>query len=564
MAKIKILPKLLADKIAAGEVVERPASVVKELMENALDAGSTAIEVVIEDAGCKLIRVIDNGEGMAEDDLKLAAQRHATSKISKDDDLNNINTLGFRGEALSSIAAVSFLTITSAIRTEGTAWMIEAEGGNIKNLRQTARTPGTTVEMRNLFYNTPARLKFLKSRSTEMYHITRTVTELALANPGTAFRLVNNNEEIINIDNSSGLSDRINILLGEEFSGRIIPINFHTAPLKVKGFISRAGTGCSTRKNQHIFVNKRPVIDKTISHAIISGYHTFLGEKQFPLIVLFLETPPASIDVNVHPSKREIRFRETSLLHDILVKLIKDALTQKENLPELKPVLGAMRIRSAEQPYAQQIFEKEFFSSPVKDMGIDLSAQTVDYLHVKNTYIVSQDKDGLIIIDQHAAHERILFDELLAQFKAKRIEKQKLLLPVILHLNKAQAFLVEDCKGVFRGLGFDIEDFGGQSFTVQAYPAVLGDVNIAAVFEKTLAEIAELDLSADTEQRMTQILAPVACHAAVRAHDKLSPELINALFDQLSKTASPYTCPHGRPTMITIKWAELEKRFKRT
>ncbi len=583
MNEIKILPKDLADKIAAGEVVERPASVVKELVENSLDAASTSIEVIISDAGCKMIKVIDNGRGMHADDLKLAPQRHATSKITSAADLSDIDTLGFRGEALASISAVTLLTITSCGQSETTAWTLKIEGGVFKDMIQTARTAGTTVEVRNLFFNTPARLKFLKSKATEMFHIIKIITELSLSYSQVSFKLINNDEEIINLDRSRNRLDRIKVLLGEEIAEQLIPISFEIAPLKINGFISKAGFGQTNRKNQYIFVNQRPVIDKTIFHAITQGYHTFLLEKQFPPVLIFIETPPELIDVNVHPTKREIRFREGNVLHDILVKLMKDTLTAKEGLPKLafaqdvehpprRSDYMPKTTESFSRSYAPELIDKELSGVSVKDDKLPSLWEEEskfkgkllgNYLQLKNTYIVVPEKDGMIIVDQHAAHERVLFDELLASFKKKAVEKQKLLLPVTLNFNKAQMLLMRENISLFQELGFDIEEFGEQTFAVHSYPAVLDKVNISTMFENMIAEIAELSLSVDIEKRVVQLLAPIACHAAVRANEKLSAEQITSLLKRLWKTNAPYTCPHGRPTLIKISEAELEKRFKR-
>ncbi|MCP4650444.1 MAG: DNA mismatch repair endonuclease MutL [PVC group bacterium] len=588
MSKIKILSKLLTDKIAAGEVVERPAAVVKELLENAIDAGSTAVEVIVGDSGCKLIKVIDNGGGMTRDDLEIAPQRHATSKISKAEDLESINTLGFRGEALSSIAAVSLFSITSMSSSESTGWTLEIEGGVVKGIRQTARTVGTTVEVRNLFFNTPARLKFLKSKATEMFHIIRTVTELALAHPRVSFKLIKNKEEIINLDENTSIEDRIKMLLNAKAAKHLLKIKFNIAPVKIEGFISKAGVGQATRRNQYIFVNQRPVLDKTISHAIMQGYHTLLSEKQFPVVVLFIQTPPSSIDVNVHPTKREIRFKEANVLHDVIVSVIKEALRNKGDLPRLHD--GAQQQKNNDyvsdntyhvpqqkrdispQPYAGKELDQELFSSSLQESSPAVPWQSsfkataenqFGYLQVKNTYIISQDKEGIVIIDQHAAHERILFDGLLAQFKEKRVEKQRLLLPATIHLSKAHNVLMQENCTVFKDLGFDVEEFGEQTFAVQAYPAILGKVNPEAVLESIIAEIADIDLSSDMEKRITQFLASAACHSAIRANEKLSPEQIKALLERLWQTDVPYTCPHGRPTIIKLKWDEIEKRFKR-
>lgn len=579
MSKIRILSKELADKIAAGEVVERPASVVKELLENSLDAGSTNIEVIIENSGRKSITVIDNGQGISVDDLQIAYKRHATSKINTDADLNAISTLGFRGEALASIAAISFMRISSCSGSTESAKQVEIEAGVFKGMCDTARTQGTTVEVRNIFFNTPARLKFLKSDTTEMFHIIRTVTELSLAYPKIGFKLIHSKQEIINVKKNDTLYDRVTVLIGDELAKELRPISFNIAPLQIYGLVSKAGFGQSSRKNQYFFVNKRPVFDRTIMHALIQGYHTFLADKQFPAVFIFIDTPAELVDVNVHPNKREVRFRQGQVLHDVLVKVIKDKLTDKADLPRLKQAdqirtiqeltdhKSSSSFKNSEGTYSSDLEQQQLFPSIFEQNKQsflpELKSRIAPFLQVENTYIVLQDIKGVIIIDQHAAHERILFDELRLQFEQKRVEKQNLLLPVTLNVNKAQSVLLTEFKNLFQELGFDVEEFGGQTFAIHSYPAVLGDIDIKNELEGMIVEIANLEISPHKSIQLTQFLATVACHSAVRAGQKLSAEQIASVIDRLWKTTAPHTCPHGRPTIINISWNELEKKFKR-
>lgn len=587
--KIIILPEEVSNKIAAGEVVERPSSVVKELLENSLDAGASKIEVEIEEAGKRLIKVSDDGKGMTEGDLKLACLRHATSKIKEAADLNNIITLGFRGEALASIAAVSYLKISTCRRREMAGHTIEVDGGKIKKMQEVARTGGTTVEVRNLFFNTPARLKFLKSPSTEIANITRIVTELALAYPEISFKLVHKKQELIAVAANSNLKERIDVLLGRDLARNLIPISYEMPSLKIRGFIAKAGFGQATHNNQYTFVNGRPVRDKIISHAIIQGYHTFLADKQFAPLVLFIETLPGSVDVNVHPTKREIKFSNGALVHDAVVKAIKETICDKSSLSTLPtenkynfartskiasgkytvPKSGSFDKRSFEEKFASGewglLADKNITAPSLfqETEGIQQAAACRQVIQLKNTYIISCDEEGLVIIDQHAAHERVLFDELLFNLKNKSPERQKLLLPVTLNLNKADAILLSEYKELFQNAGFDIEEFGRDAFMVQSYPVVLGKVDIAEVFEGILKEISQLEIVTNGDEKKTKFMASIACHSAVRAGDKLSQQEINSILQRLWKTTSPYTCPHGRPTLIKMSWTELEKRFKR-
>jgi len=581
MPRIKILSESLANRIAAGEVVERPAAIVKELIENAVDAGSTKIEVNIENAGQSLIEIIDNGHGMETEDIKKACLRHATSKIDNASDLMDIHTLGFRGEALASIAAVSMISISSCCDDQNIAQTLDVEASKTKALTKSARSRGTTVSVKKLFYNTPARLKFLKSKSTETAQIFRVFYEQALAYPNISFKLVNNNQEVSNLAGNNTLLERIKLILGSKITDSLIPLSFNISPLKISGFISKAGHSFASRKNQYIFVNKRAITDKTIAHAIIQAYQTYLMERQFPAIFLFIEMPADLLDVNVHPTKREVRFRDGAVLHDMLVKIMRDALSAKADLPEF--VQRSLHAASAPDQDANLFAEKtrgvhycgtldhaEVFKRQMPNDNLPEAEEPdqalfekVRLLQANQTYIIAQDETGLIVIDQHAAHERVLFDALLSQFKEKRIEKQKLLLPITIHLDKGEFLLMQENKAVFENLGFDIEEFGKDAFAIYAYPAVFETMDINAEFKKIIADMMDLDISGDMNEKITKVLAPIACHAAVRAGDTLSGDQIPALFDQLFRTDAPYTCPHGRPTIVKISWNELERKFKR-
>jgi DNA mismatch repair protein MutL len=585
MGGINVLPREITDKIAAGEVVERPASVVKELLENSLDAGAEAVRVEVKNAGRTLIRVTDDGEGMSGDDLELACRRHATSKIKSAEDLCGINTLGFRGEALSSIAAVSALTITSRNRTDESGRTIKVEGGIAGGSGKTARAGGTTVEVGNLFFNTPARLKFLKSNSTEMYHIVRTVTALALAHPSAAFELRHNGREIFNLSPHGDLRERAGLLLRPGIEEELIPVSGERALLKIGGLVARPGPAGPGRGEQFFFVNARPVSARTVAHAVAQAYRTFLPEKVFPPAVIFIETPARNVDVNVHPTKREVKFRHPGAVHEAVVETIREALTRREYLPGaaggVSPA-GTFGVREggAELPFpkaaagadrdiAARVIPELFPGGegvsrlPEYSFPEGKAAAREDYFQVKNTYLVSPDEEGIVVIDQHAAHERIIFDELFFQFRKSAVEKQKLLVPLTVNLSRAEAVLMEERKNEFAGLGFDIAEFGPNTFVVNSYPAALGKVDPVNVIRSALGEIAETEIGADAEKRIVQLLAPVACHSAVRAGNRLAGEEISTLVGRLRETSAPHTCPHGRPTVIRITWKELEKRFGR-
>ncbi|MFH1856606.1 MAG: DNA mismatch repair endonuclease MutL [Candidatus Omnitrophota bacterium] len=593
--KIKILPVDISNKIAAGEVVERPASVVKELVENSIDAGSSRIEIEVDDAGKKLIKITDNGEGMSPEDLQLAVLRHATSKIKDASDLYNITTLGFRGEALASIAAVSRVKIVSCCKDSTAGFAIDVEGGEVKKTREVSRAKGTTIEIYNLFYNTPARLKFLKSGAAELSQIIKTVTELALAYPEISFKLVNKNKEIINVAVAADLLERVSILLGKDTADNLLPVSLDMPALKIRGLTAKAGFGYGSRGNQYIFVNKRPVKDKVIYHAITQAYHTFLAEKQFAAAVLFIEIAPEAVDVNVHPAKREIKFRNSSMIHEALVKSIRDVLVDKKIFPSFGGSKESFQTRRQPVQSSDRIYDKSFTPQPrfidkrsyeekfantewalidknipapelfeEKATALFEHEKKFKFMQFKNSYVVGSSEEGIMIIDQHAAHERILFDELLSGFQNKKIEKQKLLLPVTLNLNKADAVLMGKYKNLFGELGFEIEEFGRDSFAAHSYPVILGKLDIKIMLEAVIREIFQLEIEgADMDKQITRFLAPIACHGAVRANDELSPAQIESIINRLWKTTAPYTCPHGRPTMIKISWNELEKKFRR-
>ena len=573
MSKINILSQELSEKIAAGEVIERPASLVKELVENAVDAGSKNIEIIIQDAGKKLIKVIDDGEGMAKEDLAKACLRHATSKISQDADLYNIRTLGFRGEALASISVASRLKITSAAAASDAAWMIEFDFGRQKKLEQSARTKGTTVEASNLFANIPARLKFLKSNAAETSQIINIVTQLALVSEDISFKLKSDGEEILFLPAQAGFFGRITVLCGREIADNLIPISWNIAPLRIRGFISRPGFSQGSKKNQHFFVNQRPVSDRTMAHALSQGYQTYLGEKKFPVGFIFLELPPDQVDVNVHPAKREIKFQDSRIVHDVLAKTIAEALRDKTILPSQPKIESGYRpslevqenipgqnyVSSSQEPI------KDFFpqSTFPENFPPPARAQEPAYLQVKDTYIIFPDEKGVLFIDQHAAHERVIYDALMAQYLKKKIEKQRLLLPITLNLSPDQRVLLGDIRRMLAEFGFEIEEFGGNSVALYAYPAMLEENMVRAEFETIISELTQSNISADAEKNSRQVLASIACHSAVRAHQKLSAGQIAALVADLWKTASPHTCPHGRPTYTLMSWDEIEKRFKR-
>lgn len=587
MAQIRILPDELINKIAAGEVVERPASVVKELVENSLDAGSTDISVEVEEGGRRLIRVQDNGCGMNADDALMAFERHATSKVRELSDLESIATLGFRGEALPSIASVSRVRIVTSDGHHPSGAEILIEGGKIQDVRAAGRARGTTLEVRDLFYNTPARRKFLKSRETELSHITGVMTEIALAHPGVYFTLRHHDRTLIKAPGAFSILERAMQILGKEFRGNLMEMEQGREGLHLFGLVSIPGFTKPSGTGLNFFVNRRPVSDRTLRHAVYEAYETLVMKGRHPAVYLFLDVDPGLVDVNVHPTKREVRFTGPGMIHDFVRDSVRKAVQGYGRTREdqaLSPDLSAGRVervkeavegylrtagshRNGGQRRGRPAFAGIMEQSPERTapavQGLFQEERLVPLGQIADSFIIAQDRDGLILIDQHAAHERILYEKFKSIYQVSSIPVQQLLIPVNLELSAKEGILLTEHLDTVRSMGIDVEEFSRGTFVVKGVPMWVADMDIHEMVRSLLEEIASLERGGELGRRMEEIIHVFSCRAAVKANKRLSREEMESLLRDLGESDSPHTCEHGRPTMIRIDLQEIEKRFKR-
>ncbi|OGS45919.1 MAG: hypothetical protein A2539_05665 [Elusimicrobia bacterium RIFOXYD2_FULL_34_15] len=567
MSKIKILPSDLVSKIAAGEVIERPASVVKELIENSLDAGSKYIIAEIKKSGKELISITDDGCGMLKDDAILSIERHSTSKISNITDLETIQTLGFRGEALPSIASVSNLIIITKTSNSSSGFFLEVADSKIVSSKETGCPAGTTIEVKNIFYNVPARLKFLKSDNTEKNKIISLITEYAIVNFDVSFRLISDNKELFNYPPANSLQIRLAQIFGNAFIEELLDINFKHEQISISGFISKPDKTFLNRNRIFTFINKRPVNSKIIISAVLNGYDEFLRKKENPALFLMFDIKPESIDVNVHPTKREIKFKDEGPVYSTVRQIVRSRLTTKEVIPA---------IETKNENYASTIKPPENFSSaPVKyttqEFSIPQSATTnfkkslstqLKYIgRIFELYILAEENDELLIIDQHAAQEKVLYEKLKNDISNKTLEIQNLLLPVNIELSPKEFSILQELKSSLEKLGFEIEEFGISSFIVKSIPAVINNASPLSIITEIIKQ-KKVGKISDASGILDDIMK-TACKTAVKSGDKLSEIEIRILLDDLFKCSNPYTCPHGRPTITKITKDELDKRFLR-
>ena len=581
MNRIHLLSEHVANQIAAGEVVERPASVVKELVENALDADAHRVAVTIKGGGRSAIVVADDGFGMSRDDALLALERHATSKISQAEDLNSIRSLGFRGEALPSIAAVARFTLTSRERGALGGTQIEIAGGKILSVKETGTAEGTTMEVRNLFFNLPARRKFLRSEQTELAHIEHIVTLCALAHPTVAFRLSVEDRLRFDLAPATELAGRLRELYGNQLVAQVLPVAFERGDVKVTGFVGKPGISRADRSQQHIFVNGRPVESKGINYALMEGYHTGLMKGKYPVTFLFLEINPELVDVNIHPAKREVRFRDEYAVRQCVIDAVRQALVPAG--PTFQPVTStgwptaAGRGESPTRPSESLPTADGSASRPYQQTAlpvVEASPATAAIVETEDgqwrvlgaigrLYVLIESPEGLVLMDQHAAHERVLFERMLRELQTESAPAQKLLLPVTLELESRDAeFLVGNLKTLHK-LGLGVSEFGERTFLIDAVPPYFKLDNLAQTFREIVDELRQTGEQVHARRLGEDKIATTVCRHAVKAHDPLQGEELRALLRQLHQCDLPYTCPHGRPTLIQISYAELEKKFGR-
>jgi DNA mismatch repair protein MutL len=561
--RIRLLSEHVANQIAAGEVVERPASVVKELIENSLDAEARRITVAIKNGGRTAIVVTDDGFGMSRDDALLALERHATSKITKAEDLHEISTLGFRGEAVPSIAAVSRFTLTTRERGTLSGTQIEISGGKIISVKDTGAAEGTIVEVRNLFFNLPARRKFLRSPPTETAHIEHIVTLCALAHVPVLFRLTVDDREIFNLAPAPDLLTRLRELYGKQLAEQLIRV---TGP-GVSGFIGKPGVSRADRSQQHIFVNGRPVDSKGINYALREGYHTALMRGQFPITFLFIEVDPASVDVNIHPTKREVRFRDEFAVRQAIMDAVRAALAPKGAVAKPLPVTSVEAAVPAALPISFPSTPADgdgghYNQLPITEVQTDEGAWRIIGV-LSDLYVLVESPEGLVLMDQHAAHERVLFEKMLRELADGNAPSQKLLLPQTLELEARDAAFLRANLATLHKLGVGISEFGERTFLLDAVPPYFGTSNLLQTFRDIVDELHQTGEQIHARRLGEDRIATTVCRHAVKARDPLRGEELRALLQQLHRCDLPYTCPHGRPTMIQFSRLELEKKFGR-
>ncbi len=578
---IKTLPPELASQIAAGEVVERPASVVKELVENALDAGATEISVSIEEAGKKMIEVADNGHGIPADEVPLAVERHSTSKLYSADQLFCISTLGFRGEALASIGSVARLTLISRTEDDDVATRMLVEGGMSTAPQQVGAPRGTVLRVENLFYNVPARLKFLKTDTTERRRIDALLTRYALAYPDVRFKLVQNGKSTLQTSGNGDHRAILATLYGVDVAKQLLEVNAIEGDIKLSGFISPTSLTRSNRREITFFINGRWVQDIALATAIIRAYHTLLMVGRYPLAALFLELAPADVDVNVHPAKAEVRFSDPSGMFSFVQRSVRKAILAYTPIPQMgiaPPALWGGEAKTGIDPawgFSRDASNQESVNQESVNLGIgsqETPAPQLPSIHIPlmrlvgqigQVYIVAEGPDGLYLIDQHAAHERILFERLLAQRDANTLASQKLLEPVIVQLPPEQTTILNEQLPILQKFGFEVETFGPNAFQIRAIPTLFTGADPAAAL-RVLVEDFEADETPLQENIEDKIAARVCKRMAVKGGQTLTHTEQENLLRDLENCESPRTCPHGRPTMIHLSVDMLERQFGRT
>ncbi len=599
LTRVHRLPPELANQIAAGEVVERPASIVKELVENSVDAGATRITIAVEFGGKKLIVVEDDGEGMTRADAELALERHATSKIASAADLAAIETLGFRGEALPSIASVSRFRLRTRTRDELAGTEIRVDAGRVSSVQETGAPVGTRIEVADVFFNLPARRKFLKADTAETAQVSRLVTQLALGYVETGFVLRSGDRLLLEAPPAGSLEERFYQIYGDRPD--LVRVEKLAAGIHVRGFVAALGEQGPVRGPQHVFVNRRIVRDRTIAHAIQQAYSVATIKERTPEVHLFVDLPADRVDVNVHPTKAEVRFLDQGLVHEILRRAVVDALgatgapeivLAPPSLPSASPATAPLPLGFGSTAPAgpDALADRPSMgwppvpsAGPVPDLAharaaVDAAAATlapgreaiaplirpmVPLGQFRNTFIVAADDEGLAIIDQHVAHERILFEQISERLTGRALDSQRLLTPVVLELGPGEHQTLLQHREALGRLGFEVEDFGGTSVCLSAAPALLDLNRSDAVLRSVAADLDGLTPNAGLDAALRQMAATMACHAAVKANDPLTIEKMQYLLDELRRTSHSSVCPHGRPVVLRLTRREIEKSFER-
>jgi DNA mismatch repair protein MutL len=593
MPRIHQLPASVVTKIAAGEVIERPASVIKELLENSVDAGATRIDIDVEQGGAELIRLVDNGCGIEPEDMPLAFASHATSKLATADDLFHVCTLGFRGEALASIGGVAQVTLQSRVAGRTTGAEITCHGGELSAVRAWNGSHGTRIEVRHLFFNTPVRRKFLRTAATEIGHISEAVSRLALARPDLHISLRHNGKLAHEVPATVALLDRIALFFGGEVRDALYALEAKQGDVLLRGFIGNPSCERGNAKLQYLFVNGRWVRDRSLSHALQEAYRGLVMTGRYPVAFLFLEMPPDQVDVNVHPTKAEVRFRDNQALHHLVFAALKDRLRRENLTPRLEvpPALGGVQrlggtLQAAPLPEPPWSLTAAPLPGPNLPFGslppVPLSQahpspdtgmatqETVlpppgsfKAIQLYDTYLVLETPEGMLVIDQHALHERILFEQLRQRVRSGPLESQRLLIPEPVQLTADQAARTLEERDALHELGLGVEDFGGGTVLLTSYPAILGRRSPQAILKAIVDHLVSKERLPTRDALLNDLLSLMACHAAVRAGDRLTPEEIAALVEQRALADDTHHCPHGRPTALLFSRQELERQFRR-
>jgi DNA mismatch repair protein MutL len=599
---IRVLPDVLISQIAAGEVVERPAAALKEILENSLDAGATEIQIELEQGGIKRIRVSDNGSGIARDELLLALTRHATSKIASLSDLEQVASLGFRGEALASIAAIARVQLTSRSAGADHAWSIQVEGGQAAEPSPAAHSAGTTIDIQDLFFNTPARRKFLKTEATEYAHCAETVRRLALAQPQVAFTLTHNGRVQLRL-NAEPAAMRVRHVLGDSFEQNTVAVEAAAGLLRVSGWVIRPGAATASRDGQHVFVNGRYVRDKLIVHALKEAYRDVLHHQLNPAYCLFIELPPESVDVNVHPAKTEIRFRDSRVVHQFLFHAVERLLSApvEAGINREPQQGGAMPLPSSYGTHQQtaiplRVNEAMAFYAPLaahpssgaplgqgpdgrgQDSGGGVAPEAQPFpasgqgdapplgyalAQLHGVFVLAQNAQGLVLVDMHAAHERVVYEKLKTALDARAVPAQTLLIPVALTVDARDVAEISPHLGALREIGFELSVTSPTSVAVRSVPWLLKNADPVELTRAVLHEIAEYGVARLLAERRNELLATLACHGAVRANRHLTLPEMNALLREMEATERAGQCNHGRPTWFQLSLRELDGMFMR-
>ncbi len=592
--RIHVLSDHVANKIAAGEVVDRPASVLKELMENALDAGATQIDVRVGGGGKRLIAVADNGHGMDRDNALLAVERHATSKIRDVDDIERVATLGFRGEALAAISSVSRFTLITRPADAVSGTEVQINGGKMADVKDAGCPPGTQFEVRNLFFNVPARRKFLRADQTELTHVRQTFLVYALSHPEIGMTLTVDDRPVYNLAGDAALLDRLAELFGRDYVRNVREVRKEDGDIRLRGYVGMPHLQRSDRSEQFVFINGRPASAPLVGYALNEAYHTLIPKGRFPSVFLFIDMEPDLVDVNVHPTKKEVRFRRPDAVRDALIATLRAVLTRPadgasaavsspapgteaseeaapgprlriDDLPAL-PMFNYPRIapKAEGEPPPPPVFHADQVGASTEGETTGAPWSWCRVLgQVGGLYVVMETEDGLVLMDPHAAHERLLFERLMKDAIERKVRSQGLLAPESVELTPHDAARVRKQLSLLEAMGFGISDFGGDAFMVDALPVCLGDVSARSVLAAVATSLEQSGERGGTEHWAEERIAKAACRAAVKARDKLSLQEIEKLVIDLAGADMPYTCPHGRPTLIFMGFKELDKKFGR-